>query len=107
MLLDTTDWQPLTLPELGAAGQQIRVSTWLTQIGEEVAAGEPVVEVLLHGITFDVEATHSGRLRRIGLFENDVVEPGETLGWIETAVVDASRIRPTRDVSTTIGDSST
>ncbi len=82
MMLDTTDWQPLTLPELGAAGQQVRVSTWLTQIGEEVAAGDPVVEVLLRGITFDVEARHSGRLRRIGLFENDLVEPGDVLGWI-------------------------
>ena len=90
MMLDTTDWQPLALPELGAAGQQVRVSTWLTQIGEEVTAGDPVVEVLLHGITFDVEATHSGRLRRIELFENDVVEPGETLGWIETAAMGES-----------------
>ena len=90
MMLDTTDWQPLAFPELGAAGQQVRVSTWLTQIGEEVTAGDPVVEVLLHGITFDVEATHSGRLRRIGLFENDVVEPGETLGWIETAAMGES-----------------
>lgn len=87
MMLDTTDWQPLTLPELGAARQQVRVSTWLTQIGEEVAAGDPVVEVLLRGITFDVEAPHSGRLRRIGLFENDVVEPGDTLGWIESSAI--------------------
>ena len=90
MMLDTTDWQPLTLPELGADGQQVRVSTWLTQIGEEVLAGDPVVEVLLHGITFDVEAPHSGRLRRIRLIENDVVEPGETLGWIETTAIGES-----------------
>ena len=84
MMLDTTGWQPLTLPELGAGGQPVRVSTWLTQIGEEVLAGDAVVEVVLRGITFDVEAPHSGRLRRISLFENDVVKPGETLGWIET-----------------------
>ena len=107
MMLDTSLWQPLTLPELGAGGQQVRVSTWLTQIGEEVVAGDPVVEVLLRGITFDVAASYSGRLRRIGLFENDVVEPGDTLGWIEPDVVDASRIRPTQDASTTTGESST
>lgn len=85
MMFDNTGCKPLTLPDLGAGGQQVRVSTWLTQIGEEVVAGDPVVEVLLRGITFDVEAPHSGRLRQIGLFENDIVEPGDTLGWIETA----------------------
>ena len=83
MTLDTTGWQPITLPELGAGEQLVRVSTWLTQIGEEVAAGDAVVEVLLHGITFDVEAPSSGRLRRIGCFENDVIATGDTLGWIE------------------------
>lgn len=83
MMLDTTGWQPITLPDLGAGEQLIRVSTWLTQIGEEVTAGDAVVEVQLRGITFDVEAPSSGRLRRIGCFENDVVVVGETLGWIE------------------------
>lgn len=83
MTLDSTGWQAITLPDLGAAEQPVRVSTWLTQIGEEVATGDAVVEVLLRGITFDVEAPGSGRLRRIGLFENDLVATGDTLGWIE------------------------
>ena len=83
MMLDTTGWQPITLPDLGAGEQLVRVSTWLTQIGEEVTAGDAVVEVLLRGITFDVEAPSSGQLRRIGCFENDVVATGDTLGWIE------------------------
>lgn len=84
MTLDVAGLQPITLPKLGAEEQPVRVSTWLTQIGEEVVAGEPVVEVLLRGITFDVEAPRSGRLRRIGLFENDLVATGDTLGWIES-----------------------
>ncbi len=82
MTLDVSGLQPITLPELGAGEQQVRVSTWLTQIGEEVAVGDPVVEVLLRGVTFDVEAPGSGRLRRIGFFENDVVQPGDVLGWM-------------------------
>lgn len=89
MMLDTTGWQPITLPDLGAPEELVRVSTWLTQIGEAVAAGEAVVEVLLRGITFDVEASASGRLRRIACFENDVVATGATLGWIE---MDADQI---------------
>lgn len=83
MTLDTTGWQPITLPDLGEGEQLVRVSTWLTQIGEAVAEGDAVVEVLLRGITFDVEAPSGGRLRRTGCFENDVVATGDTLGWIE------------------------
>lgn len=100
MMLDTTRWQPITLPDLGEEKHPIRVSTWLTQIGEEVVEGEPVVEVLMNGITFDIEASDTGRLRRISHFENDVVAAGDSLGWIESDVADASCIRPTR------GDSS-
>ena len=83
MIPEESGWQPITLPELGAKDQPIRVSTWLTQIGEEVVAGEAIVEVLLKGISFDVEAPVSGQLRRIDRFENDVIRPGDVLGWLE------------------------
>ena len=86
MMLDTTGWQPIALPDLGAGEQLVRVSTWLTQIGEEVGEGDAVVEVLLRGVTFDVEAPSSGRLRRIGRFENDLIATGDTLGWIEMEI---------------------
>ena len=83
MTSDTAGWHPIVLPDISAGDQQIRVSTWLTQIGEEVIAGDAVVEVLLRGITFDLEAPTDGRLRRIDRFENDLVETGDVLGWLE------------------------
>lgn len=83
MTPNMTGWQPITLPDLGTEHQPIRVSIWLTQIGEDVVDGDAVVEVLIQGITFDVEAPASGQLRRIDCFENDVVEPGDVLGWLE------------------------
>ncbi len=83
MTSETSAWHPISLPDLGAKDQPIRVSTWLTQIGEEVVAGDPVVEVLLKGITFDVEAPVSGQLRRIDRFENAAVVTGDVLGWLE------------------------
>jgi pyruvate/2-oxoglutarate dehydrogenase complex dihydrolipoamide acyltransferase (E2) component len=82
MTPEESGWQPIVLPELGAGDQPIRVSTWLTQIGEEVVAGEAAVEVLLKGITFDVEAPVSGQLRRIDRFGNDHIRPGDVLGWL-------------------------
>ncbi len=83
MMPESSGWHPIVLPDLGANEQPIRVSTWLTQIGEEVVAGEAIVEVLLKGITFDVAAPVSGQLRRIDRFENDVIRPGDVLGWLE------------------------
>ena len=83
MMPDATGWHPIALPDLGANDQPIRVSTWLTQIGEEVVSGEAIVEVLLTGITFDVAAPVSGQLKRIDRFENDVIRPGDVLGWLE------------------------
>ena len=83
MTLDASDWRPITLPDLGVKDQPIRVSTWLTQIGEEVAAGDAIVEVWLKGITFDVESPASGQLRRIDRFENAAIVTGDVLGWLE------------------------
>ena len=83
MTPDSFGWHPIALPDLGANEQPIRVSTWLTQIGEEVIAGEAIVEVLLKGITFDVAAPVSGQLRRIDRFENDAIRAGDVLGWLE------------------------
>lgn len=83
MTHETMSLRPITLPDLGSGAQSVRVSTWLTQIGEEVVAGDPIVEVLLPGISFDVEAPVSGLLRRIDCFENEHVTVGNALGWIE------------------------
>jgi pyruvate/2-oxoglutarate dehydrogenase complex dihydrolipoamide acyltransferase (E2) component len=74
---------PVRLPDLGTEDQPLRVSTWLTQIGEDVQAGEAIVEIVLRGITFDVDAPLTGRLRRIERFESDLVKVGDVLGWLE------------------------
>ena len=75
--------EPIVMPELEAGDQTARVSAWLAELEEDVIAGDAVVEVLVKGITFDVEAPASGTLRRIHRFEQDAVEVGDVLGWIE------------------------
>ena len=76
-------WQAIALPELGVEQQPLRVGAWLTEMGETVVAGDPVVEVMINGIVFDVEAPVSGILRRCERLDGDGTEVGETLGWIE------------------------
>ena len=74
---------PIQLPELGTAGEAVRVCCWLVDRGDDVDAGERIVEVLIDGITFDVAAPASGRVARIDKALNAVVGTGDVLGWIE------------------------
>lgn len=74
---------PVTLPEIGAGAEAIRISCWLVEPGETVERDDRVVEVVLQGMTFDVPAPIAGCLQRIDKPVDTVVLPGETLGWIE------------------------
>ena len=73
---------PITVPELGAGSDSVRVSAWLVDVGQAVIAGDRVVEVLVPGITFDIEAAQSGELVEVTRPVDAIVAPGEVLGWI-------------------------
>ncbi|MEM7811830.1 MAG: biotin/lipoyl-containing protein [Planctomycetota bacterium] len=73
--------RPIVCPELGSdAG---RVTVWLAEVGEEVTAGDRVVEVLLPGLSLDVSAGAGGLLSRIDRRNHQPVASGDVLGWIE------------------------
>lgn len=75
---------PITLPELGAGGAVISVSSWFVAVGERVDEGECVVEVQLPGATFDVAASAAGILTRKEKNVGTAIGSGDILGWIET-----------------------
>ena len=73
---------PIQLPELGTAGEPVRVCCWLVEAGEDVDVGDRLVEVLIHGVTFDVASPASGTIVGIDKSLNAVVDTGDVLGWI-------------------------
>ncbi len=73
---------PIVLPELGANGESLRVGCWLVEIGEFVAEGDRIVEVLMRGISFDVAAPSAGKIVRMEKQLDDPLESGDILGWI-------------------------
>ena len=75
----------LSLPDLGVADESVRVSGWLVDRGDLVLEGDRVAEVLIAGVTFDVEATHSGQLIEITKSVDATVSRGDVLGWLNTA----------------------
>ena len=60
------------------------MSCWLVDLGDLIAAGDRIVEILFDGVTFDVAAEQSGILTRIERPLEAVVRTGDVLGWIET-----------------------
>ena len=68
--------QPLTVPDVGAAGMPLVVSLWLVPEGAAVAEGDRVVELAWGGATLDLEAPVTGRLVRQLVDEDSPVVAG-------------------------------
>lgn len=81
--------RPVILPKFDMLMEQATVVRWLRQEGEQVRAGEPLVEVMTDKVNMEVEAPASGKLAGVRVGPGDVVpvtavmayilEPGESL----------------------------
>lgn len=63
----------VNLPKLGTNMTEAIILQWLKQEGDQVAVGEPIVEVETEKANFEVEAEASGFLRQI------LAQPGDTV----------------------------
>lgn len=72
--------RPVRLPELGV--ERVLVTSWFVSPGENVEAGERLVEVLMPGVTVIVSAPASGTLKSINRPVDAFARAGEVLGWI-------------------------
>ena len=79
----TKNRAPLKLPELGMGEIAITVSLWLVEPGERVIEGDRVVEILAGAATVDLPAPTSGVLAEVLVDEDEPVNVGQTLGYIE------------------------
>jgi pyruvate dehydrogenase E2 component (dihydrolipoamide acetyltransferase) len=82
------------VPQLSLSMEEAKVSRWLVEDGEEVAAGQLVVEVETDKATVEIEAPGSGVLRIIAA-EGAVVAVDGVLAELEPAL--ASRADEERD----------
>ncbi|MEJ7819605.1 MAG: 2-oxoglutarate dehydrogenase complex dihydrolipoyllysine-residue succinyltransferase [Rubrobacteraceae bacterium] len=70
------------VPELGESVADATVGRWLKSEGDEVAAGEALVELETDKINFEVEAEQDGVLQSIASKEGDTVNVGDVIGAI-------------------------
>jgi 2-oxoglutarate dehydrogenase E2 component (dihydrolipoamide succinyltransferase) len=80
----------IRVPSLGESVTEATVARWFKQIGDAVAADEPLVELETDKVTLEFNAPASGVLAEIAVEEGGEVEVGALLGSInEEAVAEA------------------
>src|SRR3954469_7069991 len=75
----------VVVPEVGESIVDARVAKWLKKEGDQVSAGEPLVELETDKIDLEVAAPKAGVLSRIAHPDGADVKVGEVLGVIEDA----------------------
>ena len=76
---------PVPLPALGESVTEGTVSRWLKQVGDQVAADEPLVEISTDKVDTEVPSPVAGVLLEIVVPEDGVAEVGATLAIIGDA----------------------
>ena len=80
----------IVVPELGESVVEARVAKWLKQVGDQVAAGDALVELETEKIDLEVSADRAGVLASIAHHEGADVKVGEVLAVLDETAVAAT-----------------
>jgi pyruvate dehydrogenase E2 component (dihydrolipoamide acetyltransferase) len=72
----------VTLPALGESVTEGTVSRWLKQVGESVAADEPLLEISTDKVDTEIPSPSAGTLLEIRVQEDETVEVGAVLAIV-------------------------
>ena len=70
------------MPKMGDAMEEGTLLRWLKQVGDEVAAGDPLAEIETDKVSLEIEATESGVLNRQHVDQGAVVPIGAAIATI-------------------------
>jgi 2-oxoglutarate dehydrogenase E2 component (dihydrolipoamide succinyltransferase) len=90
----------ITLPQLGETVTEGTITKWFKQVGETVAADEPLFEVSTDKVDTEVPSPISGVLTEIRVPEGDTVPVGTVIAVVGDAAGAAAASAPTADAST-------
>ena len=77
--------RPLRVPELGLDKDvSLRLSLWLVRTGEPVRAEQSLAEIVAGQVVVDLPSAVDGVLVEKLVDEDQDIEVGQTLGWIES-----------------------
>ena len=73
------------IPKVGLVMEEVKVVRWLKNVGDSVAAGEPLLEVETEKSVVEIEAAATGRLTQILVKVDSRAAVGDQVAWIESA----------------------
>ena len=73
------------IPKVGLVMEEVKVVRWLKNVGDSVAAGEPLLEVETEKSVVEIEAIATGRLMQILVQVDSQAAVGDQVAWIESA----------------------
>jgi pyruvate dehydrogenase E2 component (dihydrolipoamide acetyltransferase) len=73
------------IPKVGLVMEEVKVVRWLKNVGDSVAAGEPLLEVETEKSVVEIEAAATGRLTEILMQADSRAAVGDQVAWIESA----------------------
>ena len=74
----------LTLEQIAPEMEYGTVTRWLKQVGDEVSAGDLIVEIEAEKASHEVETPVTGVVRSLVAAEGDELKVGDVLALIET-----------------------
>jgi pyruvate dehydrogenase E2 component (dihydrolipoamide acetyltransferase) len=73
------------IPKVGLVMEEVKVVRWLKNVGDNVIAGEPLLEVETEKSVVEIEAAVTGRLTEILVQADSRAVVGDQVAWIESA----------------------
>jgi pyruvate dehydrogenase E2 component (dihydrolipoamide acetyltransferase) len=73
------------IPKVGLVMEEVKVVRWLKNVGDNVVAGEPLLEVESEKSVVEIEAAVTGRLTQIMVQVDSQALVGDQVAWIESA----------------------
>jgi pyruvate dehydrogenase E2 component (dihydrolipoamide acetyltransferase) len=73
---------PILMPKMSMTMTEGEVSSWLAKVGDDIAVGDVVCEVMTDKVDMEVESTAAGTLVEITV-ESGMVAVGEPIGYLE------------------------
>ena len=86
----------IRVPTLGESVTEATVAKWLRNVGDAIAADEPLVELETDKVTVEVNAPASGTLSEIKVDAGATVEVGALLGSLAEGAAPAKKPRGCR-----------
>ncbi|MFQ5519120.1 MAG: biotin/lipoyl-containing protein, partial [Mariprofundus sp.] len=76
----------IKVPSLGESETEATLVAWLKQEGDSVAVDDVLAEIESDKITMEITALDAGQLKNVLKQADDIVEPGEIIGFIDDSV---------------------